>query len=71
MTATIRQLERPQEPEVIEFLEETLARARAGEITGVLILEQGPKHVYYAVAGVKNRLEQLGFLSAAMHKLQE
>lgn len=59
-----------QDPDVIVYLEEILARARTGEITGVMIMAQDGKGVAFRHAGLKDRFELLGWLSHTMHNLQ-
>lgn len=70
MSAQIRQLTRPVDPEVVRYLEEALAEAKAGKLSGVLILQQDAEGLAYAVAGVKDRFALIGWLSHAIHKLQ-
>ena len=71
MTAEIKVLARPQEPEVIQYLEELLAKARTGEVNGILIVAQSSSHVHHYYAGIKDRASVLGYLSIAMHRLQD
>lgn len=52
------------------MLEEVLAKVRAGDIHGVLVLSQDKTGIAYNIAGIKDRFEVLGWLSHAMHKLQ-
>jgi len=66
----ILKLERPTSPDVVEYLKEVLEKAQAGEVSGVLIVSQGPGGISYAVAGIKDRLVISGWLFHAMHKLQ-
>ena len=71
MTTDIRTIERKPDPEVISFLDDALAKARKGEITGVLIISQDVgKWASYSHAGLKDRFHVLGYLSHAMHQLQ-
>lgn len=70
MSAIIQQLERKPDPDVVTYLERVLEAARAGEITGVLILAQDAGGVSYGIAGLEGRYTVLGFLSHAMHRLQ-
>ena len=56
MTA-ISVLAKQTDPDVVKFLEEALERARAGEISGILLLEQDREGMTYTVAGAKNRFE--------------
>jgi hypothetical protein len=56
-------------PEVVEFLEAVLERARAGELTGVLILAQDSKGLSYSVAGINDRYVVTGWLMHAIVKL--
>lgn len=71
MAAELKAIERKRDPEVVTFLEEALARARAGDTNGVLILEQSVTGVTYACAGLKDRMSLVGWLFHAMHKLQD
>ena len=57
-------------PDVVKFLEEALERAMAGDINGVIILEQSSTELTYKAAGTKNRFETIGHLFHAIHKLQ-
>jgi hypothetical protein len=60
------------DPDVVNFLEEALAEARAGAITGVLLVKQDRERgIGYVIAGCKDRLTMLGFLSHAAYKLQD
>ena len=69
--STLVAFTRPPCPEVVEYLEEQLERARKGDMTGVLMVSQdGNGDVWYTVAGIKDRMTVLGVLSHAMHKLQ-
>ncbi len=62
---------RPVVAEVVKYLEETLAQAKAGDITGVLIVtEDTERGVAYCVAGIGDRMKVLGTMSHAMYKLQ-
>jgi hypothetical protein len=70
MMAQIHQLRRPVDPDVVEYLQRALDEAKAGEITGVMILAQDPDGVRYGLAGIKDRFAVIGWLSHAMHKLQ-
>lgn len=56
--------------EVVEYLEDALRKARAGEISGVLILSQNAGGLGYAIAGINDRFTTAGWLYHAMHKLQ-
>lgn len=60
------------DPDVVHFLEVALTEARAGEITGVLLVKQDRhRGIGYVIAGCKDRLTMQGFLSHAAHKLQD
>lgn len=58
--------------EVVEFLEEALARAKLGEVAGILLLEQDSNGgaVSYSTSGIKDRFRTTGFLHHAIFKLQ-
>jgi hypothetical protein len=58
-------------PEVVEYLEAALVRARAGEVTGVLILTQDAEGLAYSVAGISNRYTVSGWLMYAIFQLQQ
>lgn len=63
---------REPDPDLIRYLEAALERARSGEIVGVLMLQQDVTGcVRYTIANIKDRFKVLGFLSHAMHSLQE
>lgn len=67
----LKKFERPIDPDVVVFLEETLAKAKTGEVSGVLLVEQDRQGgVAYSVAGVTNRYMVSGLLFHALHKLQ-
>lgn len=71
MSATLAQFAPKPNQDVIEYLETTLKQARAGEITGVIIMTQGPSgHLHYAVAGIHDRFQVSGWLFNALVKLQ-
>jgi hypothetical protein len=59
------------DPDLVRVLEEALARARSGELTGVLLLEQLSNNCRYSIVGLRGRFEKLGMLAHAMHKLQD
>lgn len=67
---SLRKLERLPDPNVVEYLQEVLDKARAGEVNGVLIVSQGPAGISYSVAGIKDRLVIGGWLFHALYKLQ-
>lgn len=69
--SNVRALSRPVDPDVVRFIEQVLERAKAGEISGVLMLSQDTEGVAYGIAGIKDRFTVLGWLSHAMHKLQD
>ncbi len=57
--------------EVVELLEEALERAKKGETTGLLMLEQeGDGVVSYSIAGIKDRFKVTGYMYHAIFKLQ-
>lgn len=62
---------RKPDPEVVSFLEGVLEAARAGEVTGVLVLSQElDGSLKYTIAGIKDRFTVTGWLYHAMHRLQ-
>lgn len=67
----LRKIERRQDPDIVSVLEEILARARAGEVTGLVLVAQDACGVEYRVVGIRNRWEKIGLLSHAIHKLQD
>lgn len=70
MAGNVTALKRPVDPDIVRFLEDELANAKAGKTTGILVLVQDPEGVAYRVVGIKDRFEILGWLSHAMHLLQ-
>jgi hypothetical protein len=66
----ILKLEKPTSPDVVEYLQEVLDKARVGEVSGVLIVSQGPGGISYCVAGLKDRLLISGWLFHAIYRLQ-
>jgi hypothetical protein len=69
MTATVHALSKPPVPEVVEYLESALARAKAGEVNAILLVARDPDGVTYATAGIDDRWTVLGWLQYASHKL--
>lgn len=61
---------RPVDPDVVAYLKDMLARAESGDVTGVLVVAQEGEGVTYTIAGIRDRMTVLGYLSHAMHKLQ-
>lgn len=62
---------RAPDPDLVRMLEATLAQAKAGEATGILLLVQDRDGgVAYKLAGIRDRFLHLGLLSHAMHRLQ-
>ena len=56
--------------DVVQFLEISLKRARAGEIDGVLIVEhEHSGDVIYSTTGIENRWEVIGYLNLFIHNL--
>lgn len=61
--------------DVVAFLESALARARAGEIRGAVLITEDfdrddERHgSNWSVAGVKDRWKVIGYLTWAIHKL--
>lgn len=56
--------------ELVEMLEKTLAEAKDGEISAVMLLAQDCNGVRYRLYGIKDRFQVLGWLSHMMHRLQ-
>ena len=71
MTAAVRTLEKKPDADVVEFLREILAKAEAGEVRGVLIVAQDSTEVTWRVAGIEDRFRTIGYLTHAIHQLQE
>ena len=71
MTAKIRQLEQQVDPKVVEFLEDRLAAAKRGEITGILILSDEAGAYDFKTIGLRDRMRVIGFLSHAAYKCQD
>lgn len=71
MTAKLHLLPK-QEPDslVVEFLQDALARAKAGETRGVLLVEQDAGGTRYSVSNLDNRMEVIGMLTHAAFKMQ-
>ena len=67
----LKKISSPPKPELVEFVEGLLERARSGELVGVLVLEQDRDGVSYTFSGITKRWEKLGLLSHAMHQLQQ
>jgi hypothetical protein len=70
VAAKLHALAKQTEPEIIRYLEELLARAHAGELTGIAVLAQDGQGVDYHTAGLKDRYTQSGFLFHLMYRLQ-
>ena len=70
MSSVLREVKPEPNREVVEELEAALERARSGETTGILLLEQDRDGASYFTAGLRDRFNKLGILSHAMHKLQ-
>ena len=57
--------------DVVKFLEQALADAQSGELTGIVLLDQMRNgKVGYATAGIADRYKVSGYLFHALHKLQ-
>lgn len=56
-------------PDVIQVLEEALARAKSGETKGILLLENDGTRTTYSTTGLKDRYHTVGFLQCAIHGL--
>lgn len=70
MSAAVHMLKKPPVPEVVEYLERALARAKAGDTFGVMILQQDADGLGFAIAGIDDRFTVAGWLLHAIHKLQ-
>lgn len=56
-------------PDVVQFLEEALERAKSGETKGILLLEQSAKQTSYSTTGLNDRHNIVGYLQSAIHNL--
>jgi hypothetical protein len=72
VSAVVKTIERKPDPDVVAYLEGALARARAGETVGVLILEQSAPNqsCKYSTAGLDDRFKVMGYLMHAIANLQ-
>lgn len=74
MTAEVKALkiaEKPVDAELVQHLEEALAEAKSGEMTGVLMLAQEPDGTCsYSVVGIHDRFRVTGYLFKMLHRLQ-
>lgn len=70
MSSVVKEIRAKPNEEVVRGLEEALERARQGETTGILLVEQDRDGASYFIAGMRDRFQKLGVLSHAMHKLQ-
>lgn len=70
VSAVVRALERKADPEVVDYLETVLERARRGETSGVLILEQRGDSCSWCCSGLGDRFKIIGYLAHAIHKMQ-
>lgn len=71
MSATVREIEKRPDPDVVGFLRDMLEQAEAGEIRGVLVVAQHAADVSWRVAGIEDRFRVTGYLLHAIHRLQE
>ena len=57
--------------ELVQFLEQLLARARSGETTGIVLMEieRGQSAASYSCIGVPNRWEQTGLLYNILQRI--
>lgn len=62
-------VERKTDPGVMQTLEEVMARVRAGETTGIALLEVSPTEVTCSIQGIDDRWRVLGILTHLLHKL--
>lgn len=68
--SNIRKLERPRNEGVIMYLEAALERAKTGETTGVVLVEQGPTGGYqWSTAGVEDGVRAAGMLALAQNRV--
>ena len=67
VSAVVRALERKADREVVEYLETVLERARRGETSGVLILEQRGDGCSWCCSGLGDRFRVIGYLAHAMY----
>lgn len=57
--------------EVVDILRNALVRAEAGEITGIMFVEEEPDgKASYSVAGLEDRFKVSGYLFYALQRLQ-
>jgi hypothetical protein len=71
-TSNVRALTKPAcDPDIIKYLEASLERAKAGELLGILLLEEDATGIGYKTAGINDRYKTSGFLFHALHKLQD
>lgn len=69
----IHALPTPQpDPDVLTYLAQALEDAKAGKLTGVLLVtQQQDGAAQYSIAGIKDRFTVLGYLTHALYKLQQ
>ncbi len=68
--ATVATLTKKVDPELVAYMEKALAAVRAGDTTGVVLLEYHSDGLRYTTCGVHDRYQCTGFLYHALHKLQ-
>lgn len=69
-TSTRETVQSTPDPDCIEVLEEALARARSGEIVGIIAIEQFADHsAGWAAGGYLSPVSSIGCLQIAQHHL--
>ena len=70
MSATLREIGRKPDADMINTLERALDNARAGRTVGILLIEKSPGSSSWSCCGIPDRFEITGYLFHLAYKLQ-
>lgn len=71
MPADLKRIAPRDNAPVIKLLESALARAKAGETTGVVLIEESPKTITCNMTKLKNRFETMGYIVEALLRVRD
>ena len=71
MPADLKQIPPRDNGKIVELLEAALERAKSGETTGIVLVEESVTCVKTSMTRLKNRFETIGYLVEAILRVRD